>query len=114
MTNAAPSPPAPANIRKNTDISRTLQRMCNHSEFEGATIQRMNMTASDRLLTTTQVAELLNRAPHTVRRWRCWNEGPAYLRLPGGHVRYRLQDLEAYAQLRGIELRHSPQGEDQE
>jgi hypothetical protein len=34
-------------------------------------------------------------SPRTLERWRWLREGPVYLKI-GGHVRYRLEDIEAY------------------
>lgn len=45
------------------------------------------------LLTTDQLAEMLNIAPGTIRNWRTRREGPPAVILGGGLVRYRPQDV---------------------
>jgi excisionase family DNA binding protein len=48
-----------------------------------------------RLLTARQVGETLGVSPETVLRWTRRGELPA-IRLPGGAIRYRATDLEAW------------------
>jgi excisionase family DNA binding protein len=50
---------------------------------------------NDRLLTASDVAELLGFSPETVLRWTRRGELPAF-RLPGGAIRYREGELEAW------------------
>jgi excisionase family DNA binding protein len=47
------------------------------------------------LLTARQVAELLDVSPETVLRWMRRGELPA-IRLPGGAIRFREDELEAW------------------
>lgn len=58
-----------------------------------------NETAMRRLLTTDEVAEILNIAPATIRDWRHeWDwkhQGPPPVKI-GRAVRYRPEDVERY------------------
>lgn len=56
-------------------------------------------------LTQRDLAERWHLSPRTLERWRWLKRGPRYLAI-GGHVRYRLEDIEAFeaAQLRGDSL----------
>ena len=47
------------------------------------------------LLTTAEVAELLNYTPDTVRRWRREGRGPAYIK-DGEEIRYLPADIKAW------------------
>lgn len=51
---------------------------------------------TDELLTTEQVAALLNLAPVTLAGWRSSGAGPPWLKLARRVVRYRRSDLEAW------------------
>lgn len=57
---------------------------------------------SDQLLTSEQVAELLQVPESTVGLWRQQGTGPAWLRI-GKYVRYRREDVRVWvvAQVRG-------------
>jgi excisionase family DNA binding protein len=55
---------------------------------------------SDRLLTAREVAGLAGVCPETVLRWTRCGELPA-IRLPGGRLRYRPAELEAWLEARG-------------
>jgi hypothetical protein len=57
---------------------------------------------STRHLTQVDVARRWRLSERTLERWRWLGKGPRYLKL-GGHVAYRLEDIEAYesAQARG-------------
>jgi predicted DNA-binding transcriptional regulator AlpA len=59
--------------------------------------------AVDRLMTPDEVADYLQRPVTMLAQWRWRNVGPRYLKLAGGHVRYRRADVEAWldAQTRG-------------
>jgi len=48
-----------------------------------------------KLLSTQQVAQILNEPEGTLRYWRCAGKGPAYVKL-GGRVRYDEADVVAY------------------
>jgi len=51
----------------------------------------------DHLLTTTDVADLLNNIPvETVKRWRATRTGPPFMRI-GRHVRYSRQAVLEWA-----------------
>ena len=57
-----------------------------------------------RLLTTRVVAERLDVSPETVLRWTRRGELPA-IRLPGGAIRFREDELEAWLQERATPRR---------
>lgn len=48
------------------------------------------------LLTPPQLAERLQVSLYTIRRWRRTGVGPAYVRLNGNDVRYRIEDVDAF------------------
>jgi hypothetical protein len=50
----------------------------------------------ERLLTTRQVAAILNVSIETVRKWRRRGIGPMFLKLDSGAVRYRLEEVQKY------------------
>ena len=50
---------------------------------------------TDRLMTTSEVAEYLVVPVTTLYRWRQTGEGPRALRI-GKHLRYRVEDLHAW------------------
>ena len=52
-------------------------------------------TSRHQLLKDTEAAEYLRLSPSTLRQHRCYNRGPAYVKL-GSRVFYRAADLEAY------------------
>jgi hypothetical protein len=49
----------------------------------------------DDLLSPEQAAEILNKSPSTLSRWRAEKIGPAFIKN-GGTVEYRRSDLEDY------------------
>jgi predicted site-specific integrase-resolvase len=52
---------------------------------------------STRHLNQRELAERLNISPRTLERWRWLGQGgPAFLKLGGGRVVYRLADVERY------------------
>lgn len=51
------------------------------------------------LLTTREAASWLAFSPKTLEKWRCRGGGPAYIKLRGWSVRYKLEDLQAFADL---------------
>ena len=57
---------------------------------------------TERCMTQTELAERWRLSEATLERWRTESGGPLFLKL-GNHVRYRLQDVEAFeeAALRG-------------
>jgi hypothetical protein len=77
-------------------------------EPPGTTIQRaptQNLSESRRApqlipvrhLNQTALARRRDLSPRTLERWRWLGQGPPYMKL-GGHVAYRLEDVEAYEQ----------------
>lgn len=48
------------------------------------------------MLSTNQVAERLNVSPLTVRRWRLVDQGPPWVKLPAGTVRYDPDALDTW------------------
>jgi hypothetical protein len=48
-----------------------------------------------RHLNQVQLARRWSISPRTLERWRWLSQGPEYLKI-GGHVVYRLEDIEAY------------------
>lgn len=53
-------------------------------------------------LNENQTAEILGVTPKTLQQWRFYSRGPAYYKF-GRTVRYRPEDLEAFAQKRRVE-----------
>jgi len=47
------------------------------------------------LLTQREAALVLRLSERTLERWRVQGTGPRFVRLPGGSIRYRQQDIEA-------------------
>lgn len=68
---------------------------------------------NERLATAREVADLLGVSPETVLRWTRRGELPA-IRLPGGAVRYRPDELDSWLEQRATpgreELSRTPQG----
>ena len=52
----------------------------------------------NRLLTTKQAAEYTTYSPHGLENLRCAGKGPAFIKVHGGAVAYRLADLIAWQQ----------------
>ncbi len=61
----------------------------------------------DKLLTTAEVAALLDVAPETVRFWRHRGTGPTARKI-GRHVRYRGVDVEKWLDGRAVERPRTP------
>ena len=55
------------------------------------------MELTEPLMSTTEVARLLNVATSTVRCWRYTNRGPQAYQV-GKHLRYRRSDVEAWVE----------------
>ena len=53
------------------------------------------MTQDIRHLNQVQLARRWNISPRTLERWRWLRTGPSYVKI-GGHVVYRLNDIEAF------------------
>lgn len=49
------------------------------------------------LFTTEEAAAFLAMSPETLRTWRCRGRGPAYITVSARNVRYRVDDLKAWA-----------------
>lgn len=54
----------------------------------------------ERLLSPVDAAEFLSVAPRTLASWRYRGGGPSFVRVSSRCVRYRLSDLEAFANAR--------------
>jgi Helix-turn-helix domain len=52
--------------------------------------------ASSILLTPAETSHALRIAVQTLARWRCEGRGPAFVRMSGNRVFYRLVDLDAF------------------
>lgn len=53
------------------------------------------------ILTTPQAARYLGLAVSTLNKWRCFGDGPKFLKL-GRAVRYRQEDLDAFLMARQL------------
>lgn len=52
--------------------------------------------SSMQLLTSKELAKILNVTTKTLERWRGSGEGPLFVRISASNVRYRAQDVEAF------------------
>ena len=59
----------------------------------------MTLRAGDKLMSLTDVSEMLSIPIHTLYRWRYKGDGPAGCRV-GRHVRYRREVVEAWLEHR--------------
>ena len=50
----------------------------------------------EKLITEKEAAQLLNKNPKTLYRWRAAGVSPRYMKLPTGSVLYRLADLRRF------------------
>jgi excisionase family DNA binding protein len=64
----------------------------------------MTLQAGDRLMSLTDVSEMLGIPVHTLYRWRSKGDGPVGYRV-GRHVRYRREAVEAWLEQQGKDLR---------
>jgi len=64
----------------------------------------MTLEAHDKLMSLTDVSEMLGIPVHTLYRWRCKGHGPSGYRV-GRHVRYRREAVEAWLEQRADERR---------
>jgi excisionase family DNA binding protein len=69
-----------------------------------APLHRVGAGMTDRLLTARAVAELLDVSSETVLRWARRGELPA-IKLPGGAIRFREDELEAWLSERATTVR---------
>ena len=60
----------------------------------------------EKYLTPAEVAEMLGLSVVTLNRWRTQGTGPRYLK-PGGRVRYRPEDVRAWAEASAVETEQS-------
>lgn len=56
-----------------------------------------SVPADPYLLNTEQAGKFLAVSPETLRTWRCRGRGPAFVAISGRSVRYRVEDLKAWA-----------------
>jgi excisionase family DNA binding protein len=59
------------------------------------------MHKDDDMLTKRELAEALHVSVRTVERWRARGTGPPAVRLPGGQLRWRWADVQAWLAARG-------------
>ena len=76
------------------------------SELKGRAPAATNSPSDIKHLNQIDLARRWRISPRTLERWRWLRQGPAYLKV-GGHVVYRLEDVEAYE---AAQLRQAPQG----
>jgi len=62
-----------------------------------ATVSPMS---SMNLLTSKELAKILNVTTKTLERWRGAGEGPLFIRMNSSNIRYRPQDVEAFIKAR--------------
>lgn len=55
---------------------------------------------SMQLLTSKELAKILNVTTKTLERWRGAGEGPQFVRMNHSNIRYRTQDVEAFIKAR--------------
>lgn len=58
-----------------------------------ASRRKSTSSGTEPLMTTAQAAAFLNFPEATVKDWRRQGTGPAYIRINGANVRYRVRDL---------------------
>lgn len=56
----------------------------------------LNSNIDEKLITEKEAAQLLNKNPKTLYRWRRNGVSPRYMKLPTGSVLYRLADLRRF------------------
>lgn len=52
--------------------------------------------SGDKLIKSSEAAELLGLHEQSIRRWRMEGKGPGFIKLDSGGVRYRLRDVLDY------------------
>ena len=60
-----------------------------------------------KLMNEKEVAELLNLKVRTLQAWRCQNRGLKYVKLAGGAVRYKLEDIQSFINSGLVEINPS-------
>lgn len=55
-----------------------------------------SVPTSDVLLTDEELAAMLKISLSMVQKWRVLGKGPAFIKIPGGSVRYRRSEVEAW------------------
>jgi excisionase family DNA binding protein len=68
-------------------------------QFDSRKKMIMTLQAGDKLMSVTDVSEMLGIPVHTLYRWRCMGDGPVGYRV-GRHVRYRREAVEAWLEQR--------------
>lgn len=61
-----------------------------------------NGTIPPTMLCEKSVARLLSLSPRTLRNWRVTGDGPRYIRISSRCIRYRPEDVEAWANARAL------------
>lgn len=56
----------------------------------------MTTSTPDRYVSTAEAATILGFSPKTLRKWRTQRCGPAFSRINGRTIAYRVADLSAY------------------
>ena len=49
-----------------------------------------------KFLTEQEAAEVLNRKPVTLRKWRMTGKGPKFIKDPEGGIHYEMEDIEMW------------------
>jgi excisionase family DNA binding protein len=86
-------PERPGDVSQVATLTRRAQNPYLNSIHERKMI--MTLQAGDRLMSLTDVSEMLGIPVHTLYRWRCKGDGPVGYRV-GRHVRYRREAVEAW------------------
>jgi excisionase family DNA binding protein len=69
------------------------------SQYDSRKKMIMTLRAGDKLMSLTDVSEMLGIPVHTLYRWRYMGDGPIGYRV-GRHVRYRREAVEAWLEQR--------------
>ena len=75
-----------------------IRRGC-ASQYRSRRKMIMTLQAGDKLMSLTDVSEMLGIPVHTLYRWRYIGDGPVGYRV-GRHVRYRREAVEAWLEQR--------------
>ncbi|NQY97723.1 MAG: helix-turn-helix domain-containing protein [Henriciella sp.] len=60
----------------------------------------MSADETERLLTEEYASRMLAVSPRTLRNWRTLGQGPAFVKISGRCIRYRLSDLAVFIEHR--------------
>jgi len=66
-----------------------------------------NFNDNPKLMNEKEVAELLNIKVRTLQAWRCQNRGLKYIKLGGGAVRYKPEDIQAFIDSGAVEINNA-------